>query len=237
MGAGFSHAIPPSAPMLSPPLRVAYPGCRAALKDRTNGLLKNKSDIQPDVLHADTQGQSEPVFALAHLLGIELMPRIRNWKNIDLCLADRKARYEHIDSLFKETINWTLIETHFPDMLRVALSIKAGRISASTILRRLGTYSRKNRLYQAFCEPGRVIRCGFLLRYISDKELRSVIQGATNKSEALNRFLQWVFFGGEGIIAENSRDEQRKAIKYNHLVANCLMFHNLCSLTRLVRKS
>ena len=138
-----------------------------------DGLLKNKSDIQPDVLHADTQGQSEPVFALAHLLGIELMPRIRNWKNIDLCRADRKSRYEHIDSLFKETIHWTLIETHFPDMLRVALSIKAGRISASTILRRLGTYSRKNRLYQAFCEPGRVVRSGFLLRYISDKELRS----------------------------------------------------------------
>jgi TnpA family transposase len=200
-----------------------------------DGLLKNKSDIRPDVLHADTQGQSEPVFALAHLLGIELMPRIRNWKNIDLCRPDRKARYEHIDSLFSETINWTLIETHFTDMLRVVLSIKAGRISASTILRRLGTYSRKNRLYQAFCELGRVIRTGFLLRYISDQELRSLIQGATNKSEALNRFLQWAFFGSQGIITENSRDEQRKAIKYNHLVANCLVFHNLCSLTRLVQ--
>jgi TnpA family transposase len=40
------------------------------------------------------------------------------------------------------------------------------------------------------------------------------------------------FFCGEGIIAENSRDEQRKAIKYNHLVANHLIFHNLCSLSR-----
>jgi TnpA family transposase len=71
-----------------------------------------------------------------------------------------------------------------------------------------------------------VIRTGFLLRYISNSQLRSTIQGATNKSEALNRFLKWAFFGGEGIIAENSRDEQRKAIKYNHLVANCLIFHN-----------
>jgi TnpA family transposase len=51
---------------------------------------------------------------------------------------------------------------------------------------------------------GRVIRTGFLLRYISDQELRSLIQGATNKSEALNRFLQWAFFGGEGIITENA---------------------------------
>ena len=46
-----------------------------------DGLLKNTSDIQPDTLHADTQGQSSPVFALAHLLGIKLMPRIRNWKD------------------------------------------------------------------------------------------------------------------------------------------------------------
>jgi TnpA family transposase len=41
-----------------------------------------KADIQPDTLHADTQGQSTPVFGLAHLLGIKLMPRIRNWKDL-----------------------------------------------------------------------------------------------------------------------------------------------------------
>ena len=29
------------------------------------GLLKNKSDIQPDTVHADTQGQTTPVFALS----------------------------------------------------------------------------------------------------------------------------------------------------------------------------
>ncbi len=43
-----------------------------------DGLLKNDSAIQPDTVHADTQGQSAPVFALAYLLGITLMPRIRD---------------------------------------------------------------------------------------------------------------------------------------------------------------
>ena len=76
-------------------------------------------------------------------------------------------------------------------------------------------------------------RRSFRCRAVS--QLRSTIQGATNKSEALSRFLKWTFFGGEGVISENSRDEQRKTIKYNHLVANCLIFHNLCSLTRLVQ--
>jgi TnpA family transposase len=65
---------------------------------------------------------------------------------------------------------------------------------------------------------------------ISPTSSCTTIQGATNKSEARNGFLKWTFFGGEGIITENSRDEQRKAIKYNHLMANCLIFHNLCSL-------
>ncbi|MFI3188026.1 hypothetical protein BCS42_01250 [Crenothrix sp. D3] len=47
-----------------------------------DGLTKNKSDIQPDILHGDTQAQSTPVYGLAFLLGIKLMPRIRNWKDL-----------------------------------------------------------------------------------------------------------------------------------------------------------
>jgi TnpA family transposase len=199
-----------------------------------DGLLKNTSDIQPDTLHADTQGQNAPVFGLAHLLGIQLMPRIRNWKDLTLYRPDKASHYEHIDALFTDTVDWDLIRTHWPDMLRIVVSIRAGRITASTILRRLGTYSRKNRLYLAFRELGRVVRTGFLLRYLADPELRATIQAATNKSEQLNRFLKWVFFGGEGIIAENSRDAQRKVIKYNHLVANCLIFHNVCALTHVL---
>ena len=102
-------------------------------------------------------------------------------------------------------------------MLRVALSIKAGTIMPSTILRRLATYSRKNKLYFAFRELGRVVRTIFLLQYISDLELRQVIQAATNKSEAFNKFVQWVCFGGQGVITENVCDERGKFIKYNHL--------------------
>jgi TnpA family transposase len=57
-----------------------------------DGLLKNMSDIQSEVLHADTQGQSTPVFGLAHLLGIQLMPRIRNWKDLMIGFLFRLSR-------------------------------------------------------------------------------------------------------------------------------------------------
>ena len=76
------------------------------------------------------------------------------------------------------------------------------------------------------------MRTVFLLDYISDIDLRRTIQTATNKSEAFNLFVQWVAFGGGRLLAENTRDEQRKMIKYHHLVANLLIFHNVVTMTK-----
>nr|WP_265340964.1 transposase [Bacillus mycoides] len=190
--------------------------------------------MQPDIIHSETQGQRVTVFGLSALLGIQLMPRIRNWKDLKLFRPSKEEVYEHINELFSGEIDWELIQNHYPDMMRVAMSIKAGKITPSTILNKLGTYSKKNKLYQAFRELGRVIRTTFLLQYMADAGLRITIQSATNKSETFNRFTKWSFFGGDGIITENDREKQRKIITYNHLVANCLIFYNVFSLSRIL---
>ncbi|KAF1723461.1 Tn3 family transposase [Pseudoxanthomonas mexicana] len=200
-----------------------------------DGLLKNTSDIQPDTVHADTQGQSLPVFGLSHLLGIQLMPRIRNWRDYKFYRPDADIRYEHIDPLFRDTVDWDLIETHWKDLMQVVLSIKSGKIAASTLLRKLGNYSRKNRLYQAFRELGAAVRTLFLLQYISNRELREQITASTNKVEAYNGFAKHFFFGGEGIIADNDPLEQEKAVKYNDLVSNAVIFHNVVEQTRIIK--
>ncbi len=150
----------------------------------TCGSVENDSDVRPDTIHADTQGQSAAIFGLAHLLGIQLQPRIRNWKGLNFYRSKPALQYEHIDLLFSKTIDWSLIETMLPEMLRVAVSIGAGRIKPSTILRRLATYSRKSKLYFAFRELGHAVRTSFLLEYLSDVELRRLIQSATNKANA-----------------------------------------------------
>jgi TnpA family transposase len=120
-------------------------------------------------------------------------------------------------------------------MLQVAQSIRAGRISPSTILRKLGTASRKNKLYFAFRELGRVIRNIFLLEYIGDEGLRSIIQSAQNKCEGFNQFAQWIYFGADS-IAENVRDDQLKVIKYNHLIANLVIFNNCQTITQSLKE-
>ena len=105
---------------------------------------------------------------------------------------------------------------------------------SAMLLRKLGNDSRKNRLYQAFRELGRVVRTVFLLQYLSDPQLRQQITARTNKVEAYNGFTKWLFFGGEGIIAENDPEEQEKMIKYNDLVANAVIFHNVVDQSRIL---
>ncbi len=201
-----------------------------------DGLTKNKSDIQPDTVHGDTQAQSAPVYGLAFLLGIKLMPRIRNWKDLKWFRPTADEVYKHIDDLFtKDSIDWDLIACHLPDMLQVAQSIRAGRISPSTILRKLGTSSRKNKLYFAFRELGRIVRTLFLLEYISDDELRKIIQAAQNKCEGFNNFAQWAYFGSD-TMEENVREDQLKIIKYNHLIANLMIFHNCHTMTQAFKE-
>ena len=87
-------------------------------------------------------------------------------------------------------------------------------------------------MYTAFCELGRVVRTIFLLHFVSDEEMRRTINAATNTAEAWNGFVQWVAFGGEGIIRQNNREEQRKIVRYNHLVANLVVFHNVVAMAQ-----
>lgn len=196
-----------------------------------DSLLANTSDIQPDQIHADTQGQSLPVFGLATLLGFELLPRIRNWHDLTFYRPDAKAKYEHIDALFgDDVIDWVLIEKHWPDLLRVGISIREGRISSVTLLRRLGNHSRRNRLFKALRELGRVIRTITLLRYLSEPGLRDQIAAVTNRSEQFHNFAQFLMIGGR-LIGHNDPDYQEKVVKFNELVANAAIYSTALDIT------
>ncbi|MER6076394.1 Tn3 family transposase [Streptomyces sp. NPDC001817] len=93
-----------------------------------DSLLQNQSRARPEQVHADTQGQSFPVFGLAHVLGIDLLPRIRNFQDLTFHRPDPNVRYRHIDPLFstdpRTAVDWELIRRHWPDLMQVALSIK-----------------------------------------------------------------------------------------------------------------
>jgi TnpA family transposase len=193
------------------------------------GLLDQQSKVKPSQVHTDTQGQALPVYALVHLFGFDLMPRVRNWRDLNFYRPAATTRYRHIDALFGEpgrnVIDWALIEHHYLDVMRVVLSVQEGKISSATLLRRLSTYSRRNNFYKAFREIGRVIRTVQLLRFLSDPQLRRRTTAETNKVESYNRFSEWCRFGNHGVIAANDPEEQEKILKFSTLLTNAVIFH------------
>jgi TnpA family transposase len=86
---------------------------------------------------------------------------MRNWNDVIFYRPERGTKYKHIDAIFTDTIDWKLIEMHWQDMMQVVLSIQAGKVLPSMLLRKLGSRYRKNKLYRAFRELGRVERTIF----------------------------------------------------------------------------
>jgi TnpA family transposase len=191
--------------------------------------------VQADTVHSDTQGQSAAVFAFTYLLGINLMPRIRNWKDLKFFRPDDGTEYKHIERLFSTTVDWDLIERHWQDLMQVAPSIQAGTISSPLLLRRLGSESRRNRLYLAARELGNVVRTVFLLEWIGSREMRQEVTATTNKVESYNGFAKWLSFGGD-VIAENEPEEQQKRLRYNDLVASAVILQNTVDMMQALRE-
>jgi TnpA family transposase len=198
-------------------------------------LQQARLSIEADTVCSDTQGQSAAVFAFARMFGIRLLPRIRNWKDLKLYRPRARARYQHIDSLFSETVDWRLLRRHWKHWMQLILSVQAGGISSSTLIRQLSHHSELNLLARFAEELGRVERTMFLLEWVSNQLLRQTVTGMTNKVESYHGFSKWLSFGGE-VIAENDPDEQQKHIRYNDLLASAVILQNVIDMTKIIEE-
>lgn len=65
--------------------------------------------------------------------------------------------------------------------------------------------------------------------------LGAEVTAATNKAESYNGFQGWLMFGRE-VIERNDPAEQEKIIKFNTLIANCVIFHTALDMTAVIRQ-
>ncbi|MGH3420779.1 MAG: Tn3 family transposase [Streptosporangiaceae bacterium] len=119
--------------------------------------------------------------------------------------------------------------------MKVAISIRQGKLSSVTLLRRLRHDSKRNKIYRAFRELGRVISTMVLLRYISDPQLRGHISKATTMVESYNGFAKWLNFGNL-VIGANDPEDQEKTIKFNTHVADLVMFHTTVDMSLVINQ-
>lgn len=200
--------------------------------------LMHQEVIQSDIHSTDTFGYSEVIFALTHLLGFSFAPRIKNFKDQQLYAFEPKKLYRDngYTLLPVKQINSQIIEEQWEQILRLVLTIKERRVSASQLLKRLTSYSRKHKLYQALREFGRIIKTRFLLTYIDDVSLRQQIEKQLNKVENANKFSRAVFFGNSGEYFYATKEEQDIASNALRLIQNSIICWNYLYFSNLLTK-
>ena len=203
----------------------------AAARDATyviDGLLYHESDLRIEEHYTDTAGFTDHVFGLCHLLGFRFAPRIRDLADKRLYVPGKPGQWPALGPLIGASINTKLIEQQLGEVLRLAESIQQGTVTASLILRKLGSYPRQNSLALALREVGRIERTLFMLEWLRDPGLRRRVTAGLNKGEAHNALARAVCFNRLGEIRDRSFENQRhRASGLNLLVAAITLWNTV----------
>ncbi len=200
-----------------------------------DGLLYHESDLQIEEHYTDTAGFTDHVFALMHLLGFLFAPRIRDLAEKKLYLPDSKVKYSSLDPLVGSAVNIRQIQNHWDEILRLAASIKSGVVTASLILRKIGSYPRQNGLAIALRELGKIERTLYTLDWLQDVDLRRRVNAGLNKGEAKNALARAVFFNRLGEMRDRSFEHQRYRASGLNLVVAAIVLWNTVYLEKAVQ--
>jgi TnpA family transposase len=199
-----------------------------------DGLLYHESDLRIEEHYTDTAGFTDHVFALMHLLGFRFAPRIRDLGETKLYIPKRKAAYDALKPMIGGPLNIKQIRLHWDEILRLAASIREGTVTASLMIRKLGSYPRQNGLAVALRELGRIERTLFILDWLQNVELRRRVHAGLNKGEARNALARAVFFNRLGEIRDRSFEQQRYRASGLNLATAAIVLWNTVYLERTV---
>lgn len=209
----------------------------ANVRDATHvldGLLYHEADLRIEEHYTDTHGYTEHVFALCDLLGFRFAPRIRDLGESRLFTPGRDGPWAVLEPIIGGKLNERLIETHWEDILRLAASIKSGTTTASLMLSRLGSYSRRNGLANALRELGRAQRTLFTLEWLQSPALRKRVQIGLNKGEARNALARAIFFHRSGEVRDRRLAAQAHRASGLNLVVAAISFWNTVQLEHAI---
>ena len=197
-----------------------------------DGLLHHESDLRIEEHYTDTAGFTDHVFGLMHFLGFRFAPRIRDLGDTKLYIPKGEAVYETLKPMIGGTLNIKQVRAHWDEILRLVTSIKQGTVTASLMLKKLGSYPRQNGLAVALRELGCIERTLFMLNWLQSVELRRRVNARLNKGEARNALARAVFFNRLGEIRDRSFEQQRYRASGLNLVTAAIVLWNTVYLER-----
>lgn len=189
-------------------------------------VLEQQTDLQPTQIMTDTGAYSDVVFGLFRLLGYRFCPRLADVGGTRFWRIDPKADYGQLNSISMHQLSLKKITPHWDDMLRLAGSLKLGRVPATNIMRTLQVSDRPTRLAQAIAEFGRIDKTIHTLKYIDDEAMRRATLTQLNRGEGRHSVARAVFHGKRGELRQHYREGQEDQLGALGLVLNMIVLWN-----------
>jgi TnpA family transposase len=182
--------------------------------------------IRISLLAVDTQGVTNVAMAVAKLLGFDLCPRLRDLRERKLFVPRGWPVPESLEGVTVRRVSIKAIERGWDDLVRLAASIRAGKVSAAHAIHRLGSAAVGDPLHRAAEHLGRLLRTLFLCDYLAIPDYRREIHTLLNRGESVHQ-LQRAIHGGQLAPERGRRRQEMAAISGAHaLLTNIVLAWN-----------
>ncbi len=170
--------------------------------------------------------KSEVAFAFCHLLGFQLLPRLKNLHAQKLYRPEtgQPDAYPNLQHVLTRPIRWELIRQHYDEMIKYATALRLGTAETEEILRRFTRNGVQHPTYTGLLELGKVRRTIFLCNYLQSEALRREIQEGLNVIENWNSATNFIHYGRHGEFSTNKLEDQELAMLALHLLQISLVF-------------
>ena len=192
--------------------------------------------IRISLLAVDTHGVTNVAMTIAKLLGFDLCPRLRDLRERKLFVPRGWPVPESLEGVTMRRVSVKAIERGWDDLVRLAASIRAGKVSAAHAIHRMGSAAVGDPLHRAAEHLGRLLRTLFLCDYLAIPDYRREIHTLLNRGESVHQ-LQRAIHGGQVAPERGRRRQEMAAISGAHaLLTNIVLAWNTNRMDTVVAR-
>lgn len=201
-----------------------------------DGILENDTSVDPKTLMTDSAAATDLMFGLCWLCGVHYAPRFKDIGDQRFWTIDPDPDYGPLTGLARNRLRPEIIAENWDDLLRIAVSLKHRKVSASALMRTFQRGPNPSSVARAIAALGRILKAIHLLTYCDDIDYRRGIQVQLNRGENRHSLAREVFHGKRGQLRKRYREGQEDQLDCLGIVINMIAVFNTVYIAAIVNQ-